>query len=386
MPTKAVTRLTKTTITNAKPGTTVWDTTLAGFGVRVLESGTRSYIFQYRSIGGRSTKITIGRFPAMSVDDARQAALDHYAHVRKGGDPSIDRKAVRQAATMADLAETYCGRYAESAQLAKRTIKDARLLLDRFMIPAIGGYRPEQVSTQDIRSIHSKAREIAGPYQANRLRAVMSKLFSLAIEDDQPIKNPCRGVKRFPEDQRRKHLSGPQVTRLLEACDQLDDQNAANAIRLLLFCGGRVQETLKAEWSHIDLELGIWTRPSQHTKTKTTTTVRLAREVVEILQQMKKAATGPYVFPGRDGDKPRADLNRPWSTVRKISELDGYRLHDLRRTHASFILSAGFDLATVGRQLGHTQAKTTQRYAFLHDARHTDGVQSAVTAMIHKAA
>lgn len=386
MPTKAVTRLTKTTIANAKPGTTVWDTTLAGFGVRVLASGTRSYIFQYRSIGGRSTKITIGRFPAMSVDDARQEALDLYAQVRKGGDPSIDRKTVRQAATMADLAEEYCGRYAETAQLAKRTVNDARLLLRRFMIPAIGSYRPEQVNPSHIRSIHSKAREEAGKYQANRLRAVMSKLFSLASEDDESIKNPCRGVKRYPEDQRREHLSAQQVKRLLDACEQLDDQVAANAIRLLLFCGGRIQETLRAQWSQFDLDLGIWTRQSHHTKTKMTTTVRLAREVVEMLERMKETASGPFLFPGRNADKPRADLNRPWAKVRKISGLEGYRPHDLRRTHASFILSSGFDLATVGRQLGHTQAKTTARYAFLHDDRHTDGVQSAVTAMIHKAA
>jgi integrase len=75
-------------------------------------------------------------------------------------------------------------------------------------------------------------------------------------------------------------------------------------------------------------------------------------------------------------------LIRPWAAVQKAAGLSGYCPHDLRRTHASFILSSGYDLATVGRQLGHTQAKTTARYAFLSDSRRRDGMQSAVTSMV----
>lgn len=381
MPKRTAIRITKTVIANAKPGQSLWDTTPPGFGVRVLASGTCSFIFQYRPTGGKQTKITIGQYPAMSIDDARRAALDHYARVKEGGNPSLERQAGRKAELVADLADEYCGPYAQARQLKPRTVNDARKLFDRFMIPAIGNRRIVDVSSPEIDAIHGKACKVAGRYQANRLRAAMSRIFNLAIRANLRTSNPCKGVERFPEDQRENHLSPAEVKALLKACDEYGDQNAANAIRLLLLCGGRLQETLKAEWSHMDLERGVWRRPSHHTKTKRITTGHLATEVVEMLREMKATSSSRFLFPGRSGDAPRRDLKRPWAVIQKAAGLSGYCLHDLRRTHASFILSSGYDLATVGRQLGHTQAKTTARYAFLSDDRRRDGVQSAVTAM-----
>jgi integrase len=73
----------------------------------------------------------------------------------------------------------------------------------------------------------------------------------------------------------------------------------------------------------------------------------------------------PYVVPGDDPDKPRADLKRPWQAVAKRAGLDGVRLHDLRHTYASFGAGGGLSLPIIGKLLGHTQASTTQRYAHL---------------------
>ena len=74
---------------------------------------------------------------------------------------------------------------------------------------------------------------------------------------------------------------------------------------------------------------------------------------------------GPYVVPGDDPQKPRADLKRPWEAVAKRAGLNGVRLHDLRHTYASFGAGGGFGLPIIGKLLGHTQASTTQRYAHL---------------------
>ena len=71
---------------------------------------------------------------------------------------------------------------------------------------------------------------------------------------------------------------------------------------------------------------------------------------------------GPYVIVGKDPEKPRADLQRPWKMISKRAGLLGVRIHDLRHTHASVGVGAGFGLPIIGKLLGHTQASTTQRY------------------------
>jgi integrase len=94
---------------------------------------------------------------------------------------------------------------------------------------------------------------------------------------------------------------------------------------------------------------------------------------------------GPYVVPGDDPQKARADLKRPWDAVAKRAGLEGVRLHDLRHTYASFGAGGGFGLPIIGKLLGHTQASTTQRYAHL-DAdplrRASDAIGSRIAAAL----
>lgn len=208
-------------------------------------------------------------------------------------------------------------------------------------------------------------------------------MFTLAIQNDWRSDNPCKGVERFPEDQRWEYLSPDQVEALLSACDHYEDQGAATAIRLLLFTGARLQEVLKAKWDQFDLEAGVWIKPSHHTKTKIRHHLHLASLVTTMLRKMRAGdPDGTFLFPGRDGDKPRSDLNRPWPAILKLAGLPlNFRRHDLRRTTASFMLSTGAGLSTVGKALGHTQASTTHRYAQLFDAVQREGIDRAVTAM-----
>ena len=238
------------------------------------------------------------------------------------------------------------------------------------------------LSASDARSMVSAAREGSGNGQANRLRAVLSKIFNLAIADEIRLSNPCKGVERCSENQRWDYLPPDHVKALLRACTDHSDQGAANAVRLLLFTGARLREVLNAEWDEFDLREGFWTKPSSHTKQKRMHRLALAPETVAILTRMKPHQNGRFLFPGISGDKPRTDLKRPWSKILAAAGVGHYRLHDLRRTNASFMLSTHSDLATVGKALGHTQAQTTQRYANLFQTVQRAGTERAVTAMM----
>ena len=178
------------------------------------------------------------------------------------------------------------------------------------------------------------------------------------------------------------------------------DREAADAIRLLLFTGARLQEVLKAEWPQFNLGAGIWEKPSAHTKTKRQHRLELEGPALDLLQAMgERKSHALYLFPGspqlrrknapvdiKTGEPqdiaPRSDLKRPWAAISAMAGLEGVKLHDLRRTTASFMLSGGSSLATVGKALGHTQASTTQRYATLAPSVQRSGLGDAGRRMV----
>ncbi|WP_409019525.1 tyrosine-type recombinase/integrase [Brevundimonas vesicularis] len=375
-------RLTKTRIDQAPFGGTIWDAEVSGFGVRSTPTGVRTFILQYRTHQGDQGKLKLGRFPAMTVEEARKLAREHRVSIDKGGNPSRDRRDSRASPTLDDYASNYCDVYGPQRGLKPNTIAEARRVLIRYALPRFGRRKIADVSTADVRAMIAAARDGSGAGQANRLRAVLSKIFNLAIADDVRIGNPCEGVEKYPENARSEFLPPEHVRQLLNACDAYHDQESANVVRLLLFTGARKNEVLKAEWGQFDLYKGFWTKPSSHTKTKRVHRLALEPETVSILLRMRSERSSDFLFPGADGLKPRHDIKRHWARILKASDIGHYRLHDLRRTTASFMLSTQSDLATVGKALGHTQAQTTMRYANLFQNVQRDGSERAVQAML----
>jgi integrase len=333
------------------------------------------------------------------VDQARERAE------ALRGDHNKDHRADRERAaherirakTLSDLADHYLGPYAKTRGLRAGTLRDAGGVL-RSVDAGLMAKKVEEVSKSDVRRMHGEARDRSSVYQANRLLAVLSKMFSLAEEEGwREGSNPCRGIPKFPEDQRSRNLSESEVARLLEACDRYTGRdlevgrNAADAIRLLLLTGARLREVLHADWSQFDLERGRWEKPSAHTKTKRQHRLELGGPALGLLKEMReRAPEGRYLFPGDQlraangdlQDRPRNDLKRPWKSIAQDAGLEDVRLHDLRRTTASFMLSDGASLATVGRQLGHTQASTTARYAHLADTVQGEAMKAAGERMV----
>ena len=319
----------------------------------------------------------------MTVDEARRIARELRSGVDRGENPSLGRLEERTAQALRDLASYYCDEYAVERGLKPRTVSDARRLLNRYALPRLGTRKVRDITPADVRKVVSNAREGSGRYEANRLRAVLSKMFTLAIQQGVRADNPCKGVERYHEDQRWTYLTEQDVWALLDACDRHPDPSAACAVRLLLYTGARLQEVVKASWDQFDLDGGTWEKPSHHTKTKLRHRVRLSKIALSMLRQMRaEDPSGTFLFPGRKQGAPRADLNRPWKSICEAAGLSGYRRHDLRRTTASFMLSEGADLATVGKTLGHTQTSTTARYAHLFEDVMQEGVDRASERMM----
>jgi len=140
-------------------------------------------------------------------------------------------------------------------------------------------------------------------------------------------------------------------------------------VRLQLLTGSRIGEVLGARWSDIDLERGVWTKPSHHTKQKRTEHLPLSAPACVLIAEMRKSAeeNAQYLFPGDDPGEHLQEIKRFWQRLRKQIGIGDYRLHDNRHTHASHLVSSGLSLEIVGKLLGHTNPLTTQRYAHLAD-------------------
>ena len=364
-------RLTKSVVDKLKPAEAdylLWDAELPGFGVRVKPSGVKSYLVQYRNRKtGVSRRKTIGQHgPLLTFHKAREAARITLAAALQGNDPVAVDRAERSAPTVKHLAKDYLEQHAVPKKRPRSIVND-RSLIERIILPKLGAKKVDAVQGREIHALHVALR--ATPYQANRLLALLSKMFALAVKWGWRGDNPVKGIERFHEERRERWLSDAELTRLLQALATHPNQRAANAVRFQLLTGARIGEVLSACWSDIDLGRAVWIKPSHHTKQKRTEHLPLSAPAMALLAEMQTQRTSesPYLFPGNAADRPLQGIKKFWRSATAMAGLDDYRLHDNRHTHASHLVSSGLSLEIVGRLLGHTNPLTTKRYAHLAD-------------------
>jgi integrase len=305
----------------------VWDTELAGFGLRVSRGGVKSYIFQYK-IHRRTRRITLGEHGrALTLEAARKLAVSRRLAVQAGGDPATEAQEAAAAPTVCELADRYLDEHA--AKKSQSTLRSAEQFFRLFLVPALGSRKVASVTWADLEAIHQRLAHI--PYQANGLLSLASKAWSLAARwgwfpRDQP--NPARGHDRYPERIRGQALDREQLARLGVALSQERPGHiAAAAFRFCLLTGCRPGETLAARWEAVDLAARIWRLPEAKTGPRA---VYLGQAAVDVLTGLDRI--GPFVFSGRTPKAPLTQMHRLWERLMSRSEFPkGLRLYDATR-------------------------------------------------------
>jgi integrase len=361
-----------------------WDTSdakAAGFGVAVYASGARSFFVNYR-IDGIEKLHTIGQFPRWSASAARERAIELRRLIDQGLDPQGDKRTRREAPTVADLIERYTAEHLPTKSQTKMRLADERRQL--AMIGDILGRRTKvaDVHGGDIKDMHRKLTEARGPIRANRVLACCSKMFSLSLVplagESSPwrhavLGNPCKGIARNREEGRERYFSKPELERIAEALSEYPGKSAADCIRLIMLTGCRPSEAMQAEWSEFN-ELGLWVKPSAHTKQKKIHRLPLSPPAMQLIDRLRKdRGKANFVFPGRLPSEPMQTLFHVWAFVRARTQLqpdekgNAARPYDLRHSFASLGVTQKLGLPLIGKLLGHTQSRTTQRYAHVAD-------------------
>ena len=370
----------------------LWDTDLAGFGLKATPAGRKVYVVQYRLGGGRTRtrRITIGSHGSpWTPDGARKEAKRILGKVANGEDPADERIALRKDLSIAELCDLYL---TEGVTHKKATtIAMDRCRIERHVKPLLGRRQISEITRRDIEKFQQqivsgetrassktkpRGRSVVrgGAGAATRTIGMLGAIFAFAVERGLRPDNPVRGVRRAPDRKRERFLSSVELTRLGQALSRAEKESvnplAIAAIRLLVLTGCRRNEVLTLQWDDVNIEGGRLRLQDSKTGARV---VRLAEPARQVLIQLPRIAGNSYVFPSTTGDGHLVNLQKTWNRVRHDAELDDVRLHDLRHTFASVAAGSGESLLIIGSLLGNKTASATQRYAHLSD----DPVQDA---------
>ena len=361
-------KLTKRTIDATEPRATeffLWDENIPGFGLRVMPSGRKSFVVQYRA-GRRPRRMSLGPSTVLTCDQARTRAITIIAAVKNGEDPASVRAANRNAATVSDLAERFDKEHI-AVRLKASTAKEYRGNLRRFILPALGRLAVPEITRADVAKFHHDLRHI--PYQANRCLEVVSKMFVLAemwgLRPDGS--NPRKHIRKYPEEKRERFLSAAELRRIGDVLREMEIEgielpSAILAARMLILTGCRLGEIMSLKWEYVDFDEHALRLPDSKSGKKT---VHLGTPAVECLQTAQRIHGNPWVITGTLPGKSLSDMQPFWQRTRARAGLKDVRIHDLRHTFASTAVASGQGLPMIGKLLGHTQVQTTARYAHL---------------------
>ncbi|MDP7098064.1 MAG: site-specific integrase [Rhodospirillales bacterium] len=358
-------RITKRVVDALKPGEIAWDTEVKGFGVR-CQRRDRVYVLKTR-VHGRQRWFSIGPHGSpWTVEKARGEARRILGEIADKRDPATFRDAEKANPTVADLAAMFLQEHVRTKRKAS-TAEFCRDILERIVVPKLGRLRVTDVTHSDVARLHHSLR--GTPYQANRVLAVMSKMFNWAEPKGyrESGSNPCRHVEKNPEKGRERFLSEEELVRLADVLNEAEHEGNESpyitaAVRLLIFTGARRGEILNLEWSHVDFKQAMLLLPDSKTGKKT---IYLSPPALEVLANIPRLESNPFVICGNKPGEHLVNLTKPWRRIRKRAGLEDVRIHDLRHSFASVAASGGLSLPMIGKLLGHTQAATTERYAHL---------------------
>jgi integrase len=347
----------------------LFDRSLPGFAIRVTPIGTKLFVMQAR-VAGRKQRVTIGRYPDLTVVQARELALQALADMRRGTDPVVERKARRQAAaasemTISQLADKWMADYVRP-KLKPRTVFDYERLLAQHIKPALGHLSVAGIDRDDIVRLHVDMARI--PRRANYVISTVRALINFGIDLGlrPPASNPARRIKMYRERARERFLSEVEIAKAADAIEQAEragkiGPHGAAGLRLALFTGARSGEVTAIQWSHVDWERRLIRLPDS--KTNEPRTIHLSEAALEVLKTVPRI--GRFVVAGAKPNEPYKNLGRAWIDIRANAGLADVRLHDLRHSYASLAAGRGVSLQMIGKLLGHKVPATTARYSHL---------------------
>jgi integrase len=291
-----------------------FDKDFPGFLLEIRSSGGKTFYQRYRDSRGRERQFKIGSAPVLTVRQARIKARSILAEVVLGKDPQKELL-----------------RHMQQQHYASGTTNRVLVLL-RYIFN-------------------------------------LAKKWGIACVSN----NPAADLKTAPDVCRERFLTAEETHRLLKAIDADENQIAAQSIKLLLLTGARRNEITQAKWEYVDWQKKKLLVPCS--KSGRPRLIQLNSAALDLMHALPREPGNAFIFPSPVTGRPSASLHFPWTRIRKRARLNGFRLHDLRHSFASFLVNNGVSIYVVQGLLGHANVRATQRYAHLASETLSDAAE-----------
>ena len=352
-----------------------YDDKTRGLALRVTKTGVKTFVF-YRWLNHKPERITIGRYPDLSIELARGKASEFNALIAQGGNPAEQSRQHKEEYTLRASFEAYIERHGKLHNKTwQEEIKNFERYLSRWQHRKLSS-----ITRDEVQRLHIRLGNENGKTTANRtlelLRVIYNKVITWELYEG---KNPASSIERFKLPSRDRFLQEDELKRFFEALKTEENETARDFFLMCLFTGARKSNVLAMAWNDIDFNNCTW-RISE-TKNGKPHVVPLVPAAVRVLNERYRLSKSVYVFPGRDEGHHLVNPNKVWRRILKRADIQDLRIHDLRRTMGSYQAKTGTSLPIIGKSLAHQDVKTTSVYARLDDKPVRDSMIKATQYM-----
>ena len=389
----------------------IWDTEIKGFGVRVGASGAKTFVIQYANDEGRLRRMKIGRFGAMTVEQARDQAKIKLGMVAAGADPAQERADARKQPTVAELCDWYLVEARAGRILGRknRPIKESTLGRDESRIkthikPLLGNRVASKLTIADVEQMQDDVKNgktakergsgrggriTGGAGVASGCMGTIQAILGHAKHKGLLAAHPTKGAKRLAGNKKNRRLSVDEIERLgmalaLAECTGENPLGMA-LVRTLVLTGYRREEAQAMQRSWVSARGSYVAFPD----TKGDAQVRaIGSAAIRILQAQPVVVGNPHVFPSSVTDGPYRSVSDCLARVCAIASIEGVTPHTLRHTFGSMAGELGFSELTIRAMLGHASQNVTQDYIHIDQAVKlaVDQTSEAIAALLDKGA
>ena len=361
--------------TPEKDVATYHDTTKHGLKLLVRPSGIKTFVL-YRKVLKRPERITIGRFPDLTIAQAREHADRLNAKIANGINPNEEKRSIRNEMTLKALFDLYLNEYAKKH---KKSWKEDEGQFNRYLKPW-ANKKLSSIKKTQIQKLHLKIGADNGHYAANRLLALLHTVFNKAIDWGWKEQNPAHGIKKHKERSRKRFLQADELPRFFQALAEEPNETARDYFLVSLLTGARRANVLAMKWAHINFDRQVWVIPNEETKTDEEYEIPLVQAALDLLEKRRKNLN-PFVFPGTGKQGHFSDPKKAWKRILTKAGIENLRIHDLRRSLGSWQAATGANLSIIGKTLSHKNVSTTAIYAQLSIDPVREAMNKATDAM-----
>lgn len=366
--------------------------------IGVGSTGIKTFVL-YKRINGVPERIKLGRFPEMTIEQARNKAAELNGQIATGKNPAETKREKRAEMTLEDLFDLYMARYAIPHGLKTVTAMQENFAVylgkldapkkkhgrERVKPDGAVDWSKRQISTiksKDVSNLHHQLGTKTGKTIANRvielLRAIFNRCKKMKLID---LTNPAEGIEPFKEVERDRFLDEDEIPRFFEALEAETEQNR-DYFLLSLLTGARKSNVLSMRWVDINFNTGCWRVPGSISKNGIPMIIPITEAPMEILVRRKKSTDSEFVFPGAGVTGHMTSPKGAWTRVVARAEIQDIRPHDLRRSLGSWMVNTGASIAIIGGALGHKDSASTRIYARLATATIKGSMEIASDALM----